>query len=80
MSFVEAGDKAVPPKLPESLDFDFWKALVFLPEDRFEGGENANEVAEGGFRHIEFQMLIRSQKLELSSPIRQASMRLRRGN
>jgi hypothetical protein len=59
MSFwdaVDAGGKAVPPKLPESLDFDFWKALVFLPEDRFGGGENGNEVVEGGFRHTKFQM------------------------
>jgi hypothetical protein len=84
MSFrgaVDAGGKAVPPKLPESLDFDFWKALVFLPEDRFVGGDNVNEVVEGGFRHIEFQMsYIRGQKLELSSLIRQASMRLRGGN
>ena len=29
--------KGVPPKLPESLDFDFWEARIFLPEDRFGG-------------------------------------------
>ena len=84
MSFrgtIDAGGKAVPPKLPESLDFDFWEALIFLPEGHFGGGEDVNEVVEGCCRHIEFQMLyIRGQKLELSSPIRQASMRLRGGN
>jgi hypothetical protein len=78
MSFRGAGAKAVPPKLPESLDFDFWEALIFLPEDRFGAGEDVNEVVEGGCRHFEFQMLyIRGQKLELSSLIRQASMGLR---
>jgi hypothetical protein len=78
---VDAGGKAVPPKLPGSLDFDFWKALVFLPEDRVRGGENVNEVVKGGFRHIEFQMsYIRGQKLELFGLIRQASIRLRGGN
>jgi hypothetical protein len=77
---IDAGGKAVPPKLPESLDFDFWEALVFLPEERFGGSEDVNEVVEGGCRHFEFQMLyIRGQKLELSSPIRRASMRLERG-
>jgi hypothetical protein len=81
MSFrgaVNVGGNAVPPKLPESLDFDFWEARIFLPEDRFGGGEDVNEAVEGGCRHFEFQMLyIRGQKLELSSPIRQASMGLR---
>jgi hypothetical protein len=81
MSFrdaVDAGGKAVPPKLPESLDFGFWEALIFLPEDRFGGGEDVNEVVEGGYRHFEFQMLyIRGQKLKLSSLIRQASIGLR---
>ena len=77
---IDAGGKAVPPKLPESLDFGFWEALVFLPEERFGGSEDVNEVVEGGCRHFEFQMLyIRGQKLELSSPIRRASMRLREG-
>jgi hypothetical protein len=70
---IDAGGKAVPPKLPESLDFDFWEVLIFLPEDRFGGGEDVDEVIEGGFRHFEFQMLYtRGQKLELSSPIRQS--------
>jgi hypothetical protein len=79
--FFRVDVKAAPPKLPGSLDFNFWKALVFLPEGRFVGGDNVNEVGEGGFRHIEFQMsYIRGQKLELSSLIRQASMRLRGGN
>jgi hypothetical protein len=75
MSFrgaIDAGGKAVPPKLPELLDFDFWEVLIFLPEDRFGGGEDVDEGVEGGFRHCEFQMLyIRGQKPELSSPIRQ---------
>ena len=74
MSFrgaIDAGGKAVPPKLPESLDFDFWEFRIFMPEDRFGGGEDVNEVVEGGCCHVEFQMLyIRGQKLELSSPIR----------
>jgi len=73
MSFrgaINAGGKAVPPKLPESLDFDIWEACIFLPEDRLRGGSNANEVVEGGYLHFEFQMLyIRGQKLKLSSPI-----------
>jgi hypothetical protein len=66
MSFrgaVDAVAKAVPSKLPESLDFDFWEVRIFVPEDRFGGGEDANEVVEGGCRHFEFQMLyIRGQK------------------
>jgi hypothetical protein len=71
---IDAGGKAVPPKLPEPLDFDFWEDLIFLPEDRFGGGEDVDEVVEGAFRHFEFQMLYtRGQKLELSSPICQAS-------
>ena len=81
MSFrgaVNVGANAVPLKLPESLDFDVWEACIFLPEDFFRGGDDANEVVKGGCRHFEFQMLyIRGQKLELSSPIRQASMGLR---
>jgi hypothetical protein len=80
MSFrgaINAGGRAVPPKLPESLDFDFWEALIFLPEDGFGAGEDVIEVVEGGCRHFEFQMLyICGQKLELSSPIRQVSMGL----
>ena len=75
---VNAGAKVVPLKLPESFDFDVWEACIFLPEDRFRGGEDANEVVDGDCRHFEFQMLyIRGQKLELSSPIRQANMGLR---
>ena len=55
------------------MDFDFWEALIFLPEDRFRAGEDVNEVVEGGCRHFEFQMLyIRGQKLELSSQICQS--------
>jgi hypothetical protein len=81
MSFrgaVDAGGKAVPPKLPEPLDFDFWEVLIFLPEYRFGGGEDVDEVVEGGFRHFEFQMLhTRGRRLEPSSPICQASMGLR---
>src|SRR5437763_1874693 len=81
MSFrgaFDAGAKAVPPKLPESLDFAIWEVRIFLPEDLFGGGEDFNEVVEGSRRHFEYQMLyIRGQKLELSSPIRQASTRLR---
>jgi hypothetical protein len=64
MSFrgaIAAGSKAVPPKLPEPLDFDFWEALIFFPEGRFGGGEDVNEVVEGGCRHFEFQMLARSE-------------------
>jgi hypothetical protein len=64
MSFrgaIDVGGKAVPPKLPESLDFDFWEALIFFPEGRFGGGEGVNEVVEGGCRHFEFQMLARSE-------------------
>ena len=77
MSFrgaFDAGAKAVPPKLPESLDFAIWEVRIFLPEDLFGGGEDFNEVVEGSRRHFEYQMLyIRGQKLELSSPIRQVS-------
>jgi hypothetical protein len=74
MSLRDARGKEVPRKLPESLDFDFWEALIFLPEDRLGGGGNVSEVVEEACRHLEFQMLyIRGQELELSSPIRQAS-------
>jgi hypothetical protein len=77
---VDAGGKAVPPKLPESLDFDFWQAPIFLPEDRFGGSEDVNEVVEGSCRHIEFQILyIRGQKLELSRPICQGEYKAERG-
>jgi hypothetical protein len=83
MSFrgaIDAGGKAVPPKLPELLDFDFWEVLIFLPEERFGGGEDFDEIVEGGCRHFEFQMLyIRGQKPELSSPIRQTSNEAERG-
>ena len=74
--------KAFPPKFPESFDLDFWEVRIFLEEDRFGGVKDGNEVVEVvdvSFRHFKFQMLyIRGQKLELSSPIRQVSMGLRR--
>ena len=79
---VEVDAKALPPKFPESMDLDFWEVRIFLEEDRFGGVKDGNEmveVVEVSFRHFEFQMLyIRGQKLELSSPIRQVSMGLRR--
>ena len=74
---VEADAKGFPPKFPESLDLGFWEVRIFLEEDRFGGvedGKEVVEVVEVSIRHFEFQMLyIRGQKLELSSPIRQAS-------
>jgi hypothetical protein len=60
MSFrgaTDAGGKVLPPKMPEFLDFDFRKALIFLPEGRFQGGVDVKELVEG-CRHFEFQMLV----------------------
>jgi hypothetical protein len=51
-SAVNVGANAVPLKLPESLDFGVWEVCIFLPEDRFGGGEDVNEVVEGGCRHF----------------------------
>jgi hypothetical protein len=39
-SAVNVGANAVP----ESLDFNVWEVCIFLPEDRFVGGEDVNEV------------------------------------
>ena len=35
LSGVNAGEDAVPPKLPESLNFDFGEASIYFPENRF---------------------------------------------
>ena len=60
MSFrgaVNVGGNVVPLKLPESLDFDFWEARIFFPEDHFIGGEDVSEVIEGSCRHFEARSL-----------------------
>jgi hypothetical protein len=56
-SAFNAGRKAVPPKLPESLDLDFVEVCVFLLKDRFGGGEDADEGIEGCCGHFDFQTL-----------------------
>ena len=56
-SAVDVGGEAVPPKLPESLDFNFWEVRIFLPENRFGGGENVHKGVERIFGHIKFPIL-----------------------
>jgi hypothetical protein len=65
---VDTGGKAVPPKLPESLDLDFGEVCVFLPKEHSGGGEDVHEVVKVGCGHIEFQMFVSTAR-SLGSPV-----------